>query len=112
MERFQGARSPPEIPINSPVAMGRGGRLSGVHIHTERDGHKREIINRERELDSSSQLAAYKLLFAYLLFLEFLVDGAKLLPLPTEEKIPDGPNSHPVNGEQDSLSTATRRTQH
>ena len=39
-----------------------------THIHTERDGHKREIINRERELDSSSQLAAYKLLFAYLLF--------------------------------------------
>ena len=29
-----------------------------------------------------------------------------------EEKIPEGPDGHPVNGEQDSLSTATRRTQH
>jgi len=39
----------------------------------KRDGFLRrkkkgEIIDRERELDSSSQLAAYKLLFAYLLF--------------------------------------------
>jgi len=30
-----------------------------------------------------------------------------LLLLPAKEKIPEGRDGHPVNGEQDSLSTAT-----
>jgi len=43
--------------------------------------------------------------------LRVLVDRAVLLLLPAEEKIPEGLDGHPVNGEQDSLSIATRRTQ-
>jgi len=48
--------------------MGKGRQLSGAHIHTERETGIRERLSTEREIDSSSQLAAYKLLFAYLLF--------------------------------------------
>ena len=71
-----------------------------IDNQTIRHGRKR------RELNSSSSLlrTSYSLpTFS----LRVLVDRAVLLLLPAKEKIPDDPDGHPVNGEQDSLSTAT-----
>ena len=109
MERFQGARSPPEIPINSPVAMKkrkkRRKRKKGERIIGRRHTHKREIINKERELDSSSQLAAYKLLFAYLLFQSFWWTGLSYSLYRPKRRSPNGP-------EQSSGQRRTRFTLH
>ena len=58
------------------------------------------------------QLAAYKFIFAYNLF-EIL--GAQELCYSVrypKRGFPRGPDVHPVNRKQDSLSTATSRTQH
>ena len=58
------------------------------------------------------QLAAYKLIFAYNLF--EIPGGQELCYSICYPKrgFPRGPDVHPVNGKQDSLSTATPRTQH
>ena len=62
--------------------------------------------DRERELNSSASLPRTSCSLPTS-SLRVLVDRVVLLLLPAEEKIPDDPDGHPVNGEQDSLSTAT-----
>ena len=116
---FVGGTFTPGTSINSPVAMkkrsdffwsdfGRDRRILKSAIGNQRS--QRETDRDRRELNSSSSLLRTSC-SSPTFSLRVLVYGAVLLLLPAREKIPEGPDGHPVNGEQDSLSTATRRTQ-
>ena len=105
---FLGGTFTPGTPINSPVAMKKKKkkrkRERNIQSADQEDEDKTEIGERELNSSASSLRTSCPLpTFS----LRVLVDRAVLLLLPAKEKIPDDPDSHPVNGEQDSLSTAT-----
>ena len=76
-----------------------GGEKALGEKETDRDRRERELNSSASSLHTSCPLPTFSL--------RVLVDRAVLLLLPAKEKIPDDPDGHPVNGEQDLLSTAT-----
>ena len=98
---FLGGTITPGTAINSPAAMRRKGQT-----HRKKGRQQADRERSRRELNSSASLPRTSCPLPTS-SLRVLVDRAVLLLLPTKEKIPDDPYGHPVNGEQDSLSTAT-----
>ena len=103
---FLGGTFTPGTSINSPVAMNHGGREKNKNndngpIKRETTDYTQADRERsKRELNSSASLLRTSCSWPTF-SLRVLVDGAVLLLLPAEEKIPEGLDGHPVNGEQD-----------
>ena len=57
--RFQGARSPPETPINSPVCINKGAGMHARTIIGQEDYHWTKASSTEKERRLFSELTAY-----------------------------------------------------